>query len=511
MIGVIQCRLLYTQQLNLSLNLTSNVIKKTMKKINLILAVFLVLVFLSCNNDDDSTTNPPEPTLNELRDETTIVLTSTGTSKTWRIDQATLTNGNSEIDISQNFNVVDDEFIFSGTTENGILEWRKGYDIKTNASDNQETLIDKYVSSIVTSFSYQDESSKIVEASFGSCTFEIKANNTLNTTITNNDNTVYNFTLVEKTEADYASASTVGLNFIPAFTFESNSIGTAPGMIGSYADNSFFIVTREDVLNDGNGAPERILKFDIATNSVTENLFFQPDFVSKQLHIIDDQLIVIGGQNINTYDLNLNGDPSTVNHGKFLSRFGMSALNNDAYIIGGDLNDIDSNKIFKWSIDTQTLSEFATLPESKSGARGSIVNDNLFIFGGSEAYYGDTPTNTIYKVNIENPSTIETFQMNQTIDFTFVQKFQNLIYVAGQILVKDGSGTIIGRDSTIGVFNTSDNSFVELATNLTNDSDFDTIHQMCVFNDKMYIVYGNEGTDNGGQFNEWEVLVSDLN
>mgnify|MGYP000695501368 FL=1 len=78
-------------------------------------------------------------------------------------------------------------------------------------------------------------------------------------------------------------------------------------------------------------------------------------------------------------------------------------------------------------------------------------------------------------------------------------------------MVKDGSGTIIGRDSTIGVFNTSDNSFVELATNLTNDSDFDTIHQMCVFNDKMYIVYGNEGTDNGGQFNEWEVLVSDLN
>ena len=93
---------------------------------------------MSCNNDDDSTTNPPEPTLNELRDETTIVLTSTGASKTWRIDQATLTNGNSEIDISQNFNVVDDEFIFSGTTENGILEWRKGYDIKTNASDNQE-------------------------------------------------------------------------------------------------------------------------------------------------------------------------------------------------------------------------------------------------------------------------------------------------------------------------------------------------------------------------------------
>ena len=101
--------------------------------------------------------------------------------------------------------------------------------------------------------------------------------------------------------------------------------------------------------------------------------------------------------------------------------------------------------------------------------------------------------------------------MNQAIDFTFVQKFQNLIYVAGRIEVRDGSGTIIGRESTIGVFNTLDNTYQELSTNLANASGFDTIHQMCIINGKMYIIYGNQGIDNGGQFNEWEVLVSDLN
>lgn len=481
-----------------------------MKTFKFYLLALLIAAF-SCNSDD-STAVEPVPTLNELRDNTTTTLTSTETSKTWRINQATLTNGNSQIDITQNFNVIDDEFIFGGTTENGTLEWRKGYDIKTNASNIQETLSDKYVSSIVTSFSYQDGSSTIVEADFGSCTFQINEDNTVNATITNDDNTVFDFTIVEKTQSDYASASQTGLNFSPDFTFESNSIDShAPGMIGSYADNSFFIVTREDDLNTGSGSPERVLKFDISSNTVTENLFYQDDFVSKQLHIIDNQMIAIGGQYVNTYDLNISGDPTSFNHGKSLSRFGISVLDNDVYIIGGDLNDVEGDKIFKWNLNSQTLTEFATLPEPRSGARGTIVNDNMYVFGGSETFFGGTPTNTIYKVDINNSSSIETFQMNQAINFTFVQKFQNLIYVAGRIEVRDGSGTTIGRESTIGVFNTLDNTYQELTSNLTNVSGFDTIHQMCIFNGKMYIVYGAGGTDNGGQFYEWEVLVSNLN
>ncbi len=480
-------------------------------KTNFFLTVLLVLVFLSCNNDDDITTSLPESALNELRDETTIALTSSGVTKTWRISQATLTNQNSEIDISQNFNVVDDEFIFGGTTENGTLEWRQGFEIQTNASNSQETLLDKYVASIKTSFSYQNGSSTVVEADFGNCVFQVNDDDSVSATITNEDNTVFDFTLVEKTQADYKTASQSGLNFSSAFTFESNSISRwAPGMIGSYADNSFFIVTREEGLSVANVNPERIFKFDISSNTVSERLFYKSDFVSKQLHIVDNQLIVIGGQRVNTYDLDLSLNPSTVNHGKVLTRFGISVLDDDAYLIGGDVSDVENNKIFKWNLESQTLTDFTTLPEPRSGARGTIVNDYMYVFGGSEMGFG-TGTNTIYKVSIDNPSSIETFQMNKDINFTFVQKFQNLIYVAGLINVTDSSGLLIGRESTIGVFNTLDNTYQELASNLTNASGFDTIHQMCIFNGKMYIIYGNEGTDNGGQFNEWDVLVSDLN
>ena len=93
----------------------------------------------------------------------------------------------------------------------------------------------------------------------------------------------------------------------------------------------------------------------------------------------------------------------------------------------------------------------------------------------------------------------------------FVEKFQNLIYVAGQIYTKDENNEIISNNPTVGVYNTLDNTYQELSTNLNNTSGFETIHQMCILNGKMYIIYGENGVDNGGQFNEWEVLVSDLN
>ena len=482
--------------------------------------IFLFVTFIilfSCNNDDS---NSSELTLEELRDETTIILTSSGDSKTWRISQAKLINGNSQIDISQNFNVVDDEFIFGGTTDNGTLEWRKGYEIQTNASNSQETLLDKYVSSITTNFSYQSGSSTVVEADFGSCVFQINDDDSIRATITNDNNTVFDFILIEKTQADYATASQTGLNFSLAFTFESNDVnGSANvGMIGSNADNSLFIAVRENDLNNGSANPERIIKFDITTGASQERLFFQNQFVTKRLHIVGEQLIVIGGQYVNTYDLNLSGDPLSVSHGRTLSRFGISTLNDNVFLIGGNIEEpssgiINGNTVFRWNLNTQSLTEFTTLYEPRFRADGTIINDNLYIFGGNELLSNNTTiaSNIIHKINLNNPSNIEIFESNQPIDITYVQRFQNLIYVAGQIIVSDANGNTIARESTIGVFNTLDNTYQELNTNLTNPSGYHTIHQMCVFNNKMYIIYGNEGIDNGGQFNEWKVLVSDLN
>ncbi len=480
-----------------------------------LITIGLITLF-SCNKDDDATMIAPESTLSELRDKTTNILTSTGNSKTWKISKATLTNGNSEIDITQNFNVVDDEFIFSGTTENGTLEWRKGYDIQTKASNISGTLLDKYVSPITTTFSYQDNSSTVVKANSGNSTFQVNEDNSVEATITNDDNTKYTFTLIEKTLNDFLSAPKSGLNFTTAFTFESDAINgsSRAGMIGSYADNSLFIATREDELENSESVrPERILKFDIATNTITENLFFKLDFVTKRLHIIGNQLIVVGGKQVNTYNLDLSGgDPVSMDHGKNFTRFGMTVLNDNAYLIGGGLNETAANKIYSWNIASQSLAELTTLPEAKYGTDGTIINDNLYVFGGTNTFpISSSPSsNKVYKVDVNDPSNIETLTINQAIDIAFVQKYQNLIYIAGQIYTKDSNNLITANRPVIGVFNTLDNSYQELNTNLTSSSGSDTIHQMCIFNNKMYVIYGNQGKDNGGQFKEWKILVSDL-
>ena len=297
------------------------------------------------------------------------------------------------------------------------------------------------------------------------------------------------------------------LNFSTAFTFESNDIH-APGMIGSDADNSIFIATREAELSIDGITPERVWKFDISTNDVTEKLFYQTDLVSKQLHIVDDQLIVVGGSYINTYDLNISDDPITVAHEKRLSRFGTADLDGDIYLIGGDLDELEANKVFKWSLDSQILTEFALLPLPRSGARGTILDGSMYVFGGSGTFFG-IPSNAIYKISMDDPFSIEAFPMNKVVNWTFAQKFKNLIYVAGRIEDTESVGSF-EKESTIGVFNTLDNTYKELETNLSNSSGLETIYQMCILNDKMYIIYGNNDANTSESFNEWEVLVSDL-
>ena len=300
----------------------------------------------------------------------------------------------------------------------------------------------------------------------------------------------------------------IGLYFSTAFTFESSSIGRggAVGMIGSSADNSLFIAMREDDL----GGAERILKINLATNNITEKLFDLSQYVTKRLHIRGNQLIVFGGQYVNTYNLDLSGgDPISVSHGKVLTRFGMTVLDDNAYIIGGAAGadeEEEAKKIFRWNIDAETFSEFTSLPETRYGANGTIVDDNLYVIGG-RSQFADyfTALTTAYKININNPSNVETFEIDQAINVAFVRRFQNLIYVAGQTYTFDENNQTSAVNPIVAVYNTSDNTYQELGTNLTNTSGFDTIHQMCIVNGKMYIIYG--GQDNGGQ---WEVLVSDL-
>jgi len=101
--------------------------------------------------------------------------------------------------------------------------------------------------------------------------------------------------------------------------------------------------------------------------------------------------------------------------------------------------------------------------------------------------------------------------MPTNVHYTYVDKFENLIYVAGRIESFDSEGTPLGRSPYLGVYNTEDGSYSELTTDLDQSDDFSTIHGMSIFNGKMYIIYGANGDDNGGQFPEWKILSTDIN
>jgi len=481
----------------------------------LFLPLVVLFLLIACNNDDSpEVITDPQTILEEEREATTEIL-SNGEDKTWRITNAILTNDSGTFDITENFNVVDDEFIFKS---NGILIWRPGNDINSDATTAQETLLDYYRSPIGTPFIYNEDSSTELTSIEGKFIFTVLDGETINGTLTlgvrSSAGGELSVTLNPKSPVDYPVVPLSGLTFTEAFTFESDGIfSMAPGIIGSYSDNSLFIVTREDGLNNGTGSPERIIKYSFGTGTMEENLFFNSDFVSKQLHIINNQLVVIGGQYVNTYNLDFNGGSSSLLHGLAITRFGMGVTENDAYIIGGDLDIppdgiVEAEKIYKWNIINQTLNYVTDLPEDRFGARATIVNDKLYVFGGSEVWLSGIYKNSIYIYDLINGS-INTESMNNAMEYTFVDKFQNLIYIAGRSSIFDANNQLIGFETSLSVYDTENNTFTDISHNL-DTSNNNAIHGLCVFNNKLYIIYGN-GETMGGQFQEWSLMEATIN
>jgi len=492
---------------------------KTIKQ--LLILLFTITLFISCGDDDSGEVIiEPDPAiiLEEEREETTHILITpesgnTGSKKTWKISEAILSNDFGTIDISDNFNVVDDEFIF---TADGNLEWRIGNDINMEGKTSEETLLDYYRSPVNSDYDFDPDSSSDLTALGGEFSFTVLDDGTITGTLSFDGRIQgggeLTFILGEKGPEDFPPIPLNGLNFTEAFSFESDGIASfAPGMIGSFSDNSLFLVTREDGLTDGTTSPERIIKFDIATGAIQENLYFNSDYVSKQLHIINGELIVIGGRYVNTYNLDFSGNPTTTAHGLVLTRMGMAVTGDDAYIVGGDIDgdeNEDAEKVYKWNLINQTLDFVTDLPEDRYGARATIVNNKLYVFGGAEVWLSGNYESTIYIYDI-NTGSISTENMTSAAEYTFVDKFQNLIYVAGQYPLYDANNDFIGFGTTLGVYNTEDNTFTDIPHDLDTTIP-NTIHGLCIMNNNLYIIYGN-GQNFGGQFGRWSIMVTPIN
>lgn len=530
---------------------------RIMKLRTIITVLLLTTLWYSCGEEDSpiQQENPVTQTDNDMdqdpepdtsvqdsiiavdmaREEAFELLTG-GSNAVWRIENAELINENGTFDITENFNIKDDEFIFSvnQTAKSrqllGSIEWRPSYDVVFNSGSSNGSLVGRYQLPVKSEFEigaplnyvagepiplrieHGENFTRYIYENWTLTKFD-NGSRAITGGIVVQDQGAIQFNLIPKDESDYKQIPSTTLEFSEIFTFKSNGIdGFASGMVGSLASNSMYIAMREGAFNNGTINPERVIRFDLGTNTTNEKLNFTADFVSKELQIVGDKLYVAGGQRIHAYDLDLMDDSSLiVNYAQALgvqflglSRFGTAVSGDDFYIVGGDLENNLSDKVFKYNTTTQTMTEFATLPESRSAARAEIVNNKLYIFGGTETFFAPPSKDTIYIVDlVSGVTTIET--LPTALDFTFTGKIENLIYVAGAIREVDIDGLQTNREPYFGVYDTRTGVFTTLETNLESPG-LETIQSMAVFDGKIYVIFGQGEELAPGELQTWSIM-----
>ena len=314
-----------------------------------------------------------------------------------------------------------------------------------------------------------------------------------------------------------ASEPITSLSFEETYAFEANLLGGPHiGMTNSTSENSLFISSRENEPS-GNTTEEEVFKLNLDTNQLVRKNTSPGGFITKQLKIINDQLVSIGGTELKIYDLNLQNEPTSRSYYDIypnspyftLSKYGIASDDTNTYIIGGyrvDTPTRENKKIHKLNINSgEVFEEIIDTPETMIGASGAVSNNKLYVFGGATYENFTEGTNKIYIYPLDNSQNYEELSMSVTAYVTFVQKYGDIILIAGH------KGLYVGeRTSFVGTFDTATKVFQEIDTNLSSEGGEKAIHQMIVKDDKIFILYGHPGDVIVGLESEWSILSADL-
>jgi hypothetical protein len=300
------------------------------------------------------------------------------------------------------------------------------------------------------------------------------------------------------------------LSFEETYAFEANLLGGPHiGMTNSTSENSLFISSRENEPS-GNTTEEEVFKLNLDTNQLIRKNTSPGGFITKQLKIINDQLVSIGGTELKIYDLNLQNEPSSIEYQNnfTLSKYGVASDDTNTYIIGGyrvDTPTRKNTKIHKLNINSgEVFEEIIDTPETMVGASGTVSNNKLYVFGGAIFENLTEGTSKIYIYPLDNSQNYEELSMSVRADVTFVQKYGDIILIAGH------KGLYVGeKTSFVGKFDTTTNIFEEIDTNLDSEGGTKAIHQMIVKGDTMYLLFGQSGAAPSYQ-SDWSILSADL-
>lgn len=471
----------------------------------------------NCSSDDDN--NPSSET--NLSDIIRMI-TDNGNPKTWKIENATLTNSNTQnLDISNTFNIKDDEFIFSTNSSNSalILEHRQRHGFNKDAESFQEFLLEHYKSSLNYTLNPHANTNNQFSDANDAVNF-VYDNSVINGEWLLDDSTKLTFTLTEKTPSDYQTVPE-SLNFEDVITIPSEfafyEVESSSDVISSQSNNSIFIVYNNNLfVNPNGGSPtaENVLKYNIDSNQFTHSVFHNADFYTKRAHIVNNELNVVGAQFLNTYNLNLDSDPAInpYNDGATIdltfyhniARYDAINYDDTIYVLSGNLSnettqsDYVEDKIFTLNASSPHLSEIAQMPGPKSKAASELVDNTIYTFSGQRNFLEEeSAETTCYKYNISDNS-FSTFNLPTALNATYSTSVDNLIFVAGQVFNLNTNNDVVDINAYFGVYNTLDNTFTEVSHNLDDSDTSSRIHGITYINNELYVVYGNNNSANEG-------------
>jgi len=291
------------------------------------------------------------------------------------------------------------------------------------------------------------------------------------------------------------------LSFNEVFTFTSDGnhfLGL--GMTISKDEDAIYIAHRKMVTSTKD---ERILKYNTDTDNLSEFNFDHSDLVNKELEVINNAVYLVGGSVINRYRTTVDYEPKSVPHDRSLYRYGATSNNDNLYIIGGgntivenenNGDSVEANQILKYNTTIEKFETEAIMPNRKFFADASIVDDKMYVFGGSESM-DHLGTNDIYIYDMATGSFNTSYQMPKNVIHTFTSSIEDLIFVGGSrwldVNGEDASFDDVDHfESFLGVFNTSTNQFTELELPF-NDANQNAVQQLGVNGDFLYVVYGD--------------------
>lgn len=449
--------------------------------------IALALLFaglVGCQNNDEEVTQA------SVMDQLTA-----GGSRSWKIESATLQNGSDALTITGLANVKDDEFVFSAASAGSAkLNWNIRNQVRATATTTQEALLDYYLSGLERALTVQSDGT--ISSDDPNLAISRGTNGTFSVQYQMSGSQLFlELTPVVSTAAVPALLS---LEFITDIETTSIGLEQAAGFTGSMASNSLYLSYRASLGGTPNVVPERVIRYDMDDGTFTTRDFINPDFVTKEIHIINDELKVVGAQFVNSYPLDLSSDPVSVPHNLTITRYGSTVVDDNVFLFGGDLSfpgpdqpGPNADKIYRHDQATGQLHEVGTLPEPRYWAHGEIVDGKLYVFGGRQAFISDQAESDIF-VHDMTTGENRALTLPTPMHRTFAARYGHLIYVAGYRDIPNADPALSTIETTFGVFDTHTETFTVIPSTFTFAGK-ETIFGLTIVGDQLYALVGTWG------------------